>query len=53
LCFFLPAVRVLFTLVVASPELDFLLAARAAWGRALRLKAKHKAKRALLEEQRS
>ena len=53
MCFFLPAVRVLFTLLVASPELDFLLAARAAWGTALRLKAKHKAKMAFLKEQRA
>jgi hypothetical protein len=53
LWFFLRAVLGLPTLVVASPELDFLLAARAAWGRALRLKAKHKAKRAFLEEQRA
>lgn len=51
MCFFLLALLVLLALAVVSPELDFLLAARADWGRALRLNAKNKAKMAFIEEQ--
>lgn len=53
LCFFLLAVLGLPALVVAPPVLDFLLAARADGERTPRPTAKHKAKRAFLEEERA
>lgn len=51
--FFLLAVLLLLALALVSLEWDFLLAAKADGGRALRLTAKHKAKRAFIEEQRA
>ena len=54
LCFFLLAVPVLPDVVaVVSLDWDFLLAAKADEGRALRLTIKHKAKRAFIEERRA